>query len=592
MKTITRLFDVLPYQRDHYPLEAALAGKQIFQDGKKWVKYSTEEVIKLVDQVSLALLHLGVRKGDKIAMVSENRPEWNILDLGILQIGAINVPVYPTITKESYQYIFNDAEIKYTFVSNEQMYEKVDAIRNEVDSMIEIYSFEEIESCLNWKSIMNEVTSRDMEMIETYKSKVGPDDLATLIYTSGTTGNPKGVMLSHHNLTSNFKSSLQVLPMKSHQTVLSFLPLCHSFERIVTYAYMASGLSIYYAESLDMIGENLKEVKPHMFTTVPRLLEKVYERIMEKGQSLTGVKHSLFYWAIGLGEQYRLNTDQGWWYNLRLSVARRLVFSKWKEALGGRIEFIMTAAAAMNPVLARLFTAAGIPILEGYGLTETSPVLTVNRMDEKQRKLGTVGIPIPGVEIKIADDGEIMARGPNVMKGYYNQPAMTKEVIEPDGWFHTGDIGEFDGSFLKITDRKKALFKTSGGKYVAPQQVEMAMMTSRYIEQIMVLGNNRKFVSALIVPSFMSLRDWCAKNNIPESSNEDLIKHPEVLSLVEKEIKERNKSLNHVEQIKKFTLLPAEWTIEADELTPTMKVKRKIIMRNFKDIIESMYKAG
>ncbi len=589
MDTITRLFDVLPYQRDNYPLEIALAGKQIIHGEKKWVKYSTEEVIKLVDQVSLALLQLGVRKGDKIGMVSENRPEWNILDLGILQIGAVNVPVYPTITKESYQYIFNDAEIKYTFVSNEQMYEKVNAIRNEVDSMIGIYSFDEIESCLNWKTILNEVTPRDKEMIETFKSKVEPDDLATLIYTSGTTGNPKGVMLSHLNLTSNFKSSLQVLPLKSHQTVLSFLPLCHSFERIVTYGYIASGLSIYYAESMDTIGENLKEVKPQMFTTVPRLLEKVYERIMEKGQSLTGIKHSLFFWAIGLGEQYRLNTDQGWWYNLQLSVARTLVFSKWKEALGGRIEYIVTAAAAMNPVLARLFTAAGIPILEGYGLTETSPVLTVNRMDENQRKLGTVGIPIPGVEIKIAGDGEIMARGPNVMLGYYKQSEMTKEVIEPDGWFHTGDIGEFDGPFLKITDRKKALFKTSGGKYVAPQQVEMAMMTSRYIEQIMVLGSNRKFVSALIVPSYVNLRDWCTKNNIPELSNEDLINHSEVLSLIEKEVKERNKGLDRVEQIKKFTLLPEEWTIEADEMTPTMKVKRKVIIHNSKNIIDRMY---
>jgi len=589
MESITRLFDVLPYQRDNYPLEIALAGKQILKGEKKWIKYSTEEFIDLVNQVSLALLKLGVRKGDKIAMVSENRPEWNILDLGILQIGAIDVPVYPTITKESYRYIFNDAEIKYAFVSNEQMYEKVNAIRNEVDTLIEIYSFDEVESCLNWKTIWNEISSADKELIETYKSKVEPDDLATLIYTSGTTGNPKGVMLTHHNLTSNFKSSLQVLHLKSHMTALSFLPLCHSFERIVSYSYMASGLSIYYAESLDTIGENLIEVKPQMFTTVPRLLEKVYERIMEKGQSLTGVKRSLFFWAIDLGEEYRLNTNQGWWYNLQLSVARTLVFSKWKEALGGRIECIVTAAAAMNPVLARLFTAAGIPILEGYGLTETSPVLTVNRMDEEHRKLGTVGIPIPGVEIKIASDGEIMARGPNIMRGYYKHPGITKEVIEPDGWFHTGDIGEFDGPFLKITDRKKALFKTSGGKYVAPQQVEMAMMTSRFIEQIMVLGENRKFVSALIVPSFVNLKDWCAKNNIPALSNEVLINHPEVQALIEKEIEERNKGLNHVEQIKKFSLLPVEWTIEAGELTPTMKVKRKVIMENFKNTIESMY---
>ncbi len=589
MKNITRLFDVLPYQMENYPLERALAGKKIVKGQKKWVSYSTEDVMTQVDQVSLALHRLGIRKGDKIAMVSENRPEWNILDLGILQIGAVNVPVYPTITRESYQYIFNEAGIKYTFVSNDEMYKKVNTIQENVPSLIGIYSFDELETCENWKILMEEVSAPDKQIINAYKSQVKPADLATLIYTSGTTGNPKGVMLSHHNLISNFKAALEVLPLKSHQNVLSFLPLCHSFERIVSYAYMASGLSIYYAENMDTIGDNLKEVKPQMFTTVPRLLEKVYERIMEKGHALTGIKRSLFFWALGLGEQYQLNQDQGWWYNTRLKIARKLIFSKWKDALGGRVEFIATAAAAMNPQLATIFTAANIPILEGYGLTETSPVLTVNRMDEKERKIGTVGIPIPGLEIKIASDGEIMARGPNIMLGYYKQPRITEEVIEPDGWFHTGDIGEFDGPFLKITDRKKALFKTSGGKYVAPQQVEMAMMTSRYIEQIMVLGNNRKFVSALIVPSFVNLRDWCAVNDIPELSNAALIEHPRVLDLLEKEITRGNKSLDHIEQIKKFTLMPEEWTIAKDELTPTMKVKRKSIRADYKSVIEKMY---
>lgn len=589
MKNITRLFDVLPYQMENYPLERALAGKKIVKGQKKWVSYSTEDVMTQVDQVSLALHRLGIRKGDKIAMVSENRPEWNILDLGILQIGAVNVPVYPTITRESYQYIFNEAGIKYTFVSNDEMYKKVNTIQENVPSLIGIYSFDELETCENWKILMEEVSAPDKQIINAYKSQVKAADLATLIYTSGTTGNPKGVMLSHHNLISNFKAALEVLPLKSHQNVLSFLPLCHSFERIVSYAYMASGLSIYYAENMDTIGDNLKEVKPQMFTTVPRLLEKVYERIMEKGHALTGIKRSLFFWALGLGEQYQLNQDQGWWYNTRLKIARKLIFSKWKDALGGRVEFIATAAAAMNPQLATIFTAANIPILEGYGLTETSPVLTVNRMDEKERKIGTVGIPIPGLEIKIASDGEIMARGPNIMLGYYKQPRITEEVIEPDGWFHTGDIGEFDGPFLKITDRKKALFKTSGGKYVAPQQVEMAMMTSRYIEQIMVLGNNRKFVSALIVPSFVNLRDWCAVNDIPELSNAALIEHPRVLDLLEKEITRGNKSLDHIEQIKKFTLMPEEWTIAKDELTPTMKVKRKSIRADYKSVIEKMY---
>jgi long-chain acyl-CoA synthetase len=591
MQDYTRLFDVLHYQQANYPLEICLAEK-VTEDGRKFYKtYSTNECIAFINQLSKALLKLGVKKDDKIGLISNNRPQWNFVDIATQQIGAIIVPLYPTISESEYTFIFNDAEIKYAFVADAELFNKVTNIKPNVPSLKDVYTFNEVPGAKNWKSLLEEVNAEDLKEIETLKASVKPDELATLIYTSGTTGNPKGVMLSHTNIISNIKSTLSIEEiMDTKKRCLSFLPMCHVFERMVVYTYMVVGMSVYYAESIETIGENLKEVKPHFFTAVPRLLEKVYEKIMEKGNALTGFRKTLFFWSIDLGLRYKINTNQGLWYNLQLAIARKLIFSKWKEALGGEVEALVSGAAALNAKLGTLFTAAGIPIIEGYGLTETSPVLTTNRLQEVNRKLGTVGLPLPGVEIKIADDGEILAKGPNIMMGYYKRPDLTAEVIDKDGWFHTGDIGEFDGKFLKITDRKKELFKTSGGKYVAPQPIENRMKESPLIEQVMVVGNNRKFVSGLIVPSFVNLEAWCKNNTIEYSGAQEIIKNPKVMEAIQKEVERINRNINHVEQIKKFTLLPVEWSPHTGELTPTLKLKRKVITEKFSREIEEMYK--
>lgn len=590
MKDYTRLFDIIYYQNENKPLKAAIAAKETADTGKQWREYSTGECIEIINKVSNALLSLGIKKDDKIAIISNNRPEWNFLDLGMQQIGAVNVPVYPTITESEYEFIFNHAEVKLCFVSDQELFDKVSSIKNKVPSLQNIYTFDDIEGAKNWKTILTEVGEDGLRKIETYRNQVREEDMATIIYTSGTTGTPKGVMLSHKNLVSNIKSVSSVLPMDSIPKALSFLPLCHSFERTVYYVYLANCVSIYYAENLDTIGENLREVKPACFTTVPRLLEKVYEKIMEKGRSLTGIKKKLFFWALNLGLQYEVGKDLGWYYNFRLSIARKLIFSKWIEALGGNIKIIVTGAAAMQPRLGKLFTAAGITVIEGYGLTETSPVISTNRFEEQNRAIGTVGIPIPGVEVKIANDGEILARGPNIMMGYYKRKDLTDEAIDKDGWIHTGDIGEFiNGKFLKITDRKKELFKTSGGKYIAPQPLENKYKEYPYIEQIMIVGENRKFVSALIVPSFPNLREWCAKKGLQNSTNKELIGHPEVISEFQNAIEQFNKGINKVEQVKKFQLLPDEWSVESGELTPTMKLKRRVILEKYKNDIEEIY---
>lgn len=585
MKEYSRLFDILHYQQANHPLKAALAEKK---DGK-WKEYSTAECIDMINQVSNALVKLGLKKGDTVALISNNRPQWNFVDQGAQQIGAVSVAIYPNITEGEYQFIFNDAEVKYCFVGDADLYAKISGIKGNVPSLQEIYTFNQVEGAKNWETILGAVSADEQKQIDDLKAQVDADDLATLIYTSGTTGNPKGVMLSHNNITSNIKSVLQCLPLSQGKRALSFLPLCHSFERMVSYTYMTTSMSIYYAQSLETIADNLKEVKPNFFTTVPRLLEKVYEKIMAKGHELTGFKKTLFFWAVDIGMQYQVGVNQGFVYNTKLAIARKLIFSKWKEALGGEIEGIVTGAAALNAKIGLLFTAGGIPIMEGYGLTETSPVLSANRLEEEDRKLGTIGIPIPGVEIKLGEDGEILAKGPNIMKGYYKRPDLTAEVIDADGWFHTGDVGAWDGKFLKIVDRKKELFKTSGGKYVAPQQVESKMKESPYIEQIMSIGDNRKFVSALIVPSFVNLEEWAKNNGITYTTNEEMVKNPKVIELIQGEVDKANKEINHVEQVKEFRLMPVEWGIEGGELTPTLKVKRKNILEKYSTVVEEMY---
>ena len=584
----TRLFDFLTYNYLKYPNHSFLSAKE----NKEWRHYTFTEVQIKVDKVSQLLINLGLTDGDTIALISANRLEWNFVDLGAQQIGVIVVPMYPTISEKDYEYIFQDADIKYAFVGDETIYNKVLPLIGKIKSLKDIYTFDILEVAKNFAQSLPDAVSNPS--IESIKSKIHENNLATIIYTSGTTGNPKGVMLSHKNIVSNIKSIREIVPFGEGEKALSFLPLCHSFERMVFYAYLSFAIHIHYSENLETIGENLLEVKPFCFTTVPRMLEKVYDKIIAKGNALEGIKKKLFFWAMEVGAAYKIGDDKSLAYSIKLAIARKLIFSKWQEALGGNVQFIITGAAAMQPRLITLFTAAGINVLEGYGLTETSPVLSCNRVDEKERCIGTVGIPIPGVEIKFAEDGEIIAKGNNIMRGYYKQPELTNEVIDKDGWFHTGDIGvwiEKNGNkFLKITDRKKELFKTAGGKYIAPQVIENKMKESPFIEQIMVVGDDqKKFISALIVPSFLQIEAWAKQQGMNFSSNIAMIQDEKINQLIQLEIKKYNSFFGNWEQVKKITLLPEEWTVESGELTPTMKPKRKIINERYQKIIDSMY---
>ena len=590
--TPKRLFDCLPYNLEKGPIPDMLAGKE----GGQYKSYSTQQVSEIVNKLSAGLMALGVSANDmtvegrdKIAILSRNRPEWVMLDLAVQQIGGILTPVYPTINVNELEFVLNDAQVKYVFVSDEDVYMKVASLKGKVPSLKDIYSFEHTTNAKHWKEVLEKSTDVLINQIKPISDKIDNEDVATIIYTSGTTGKPKGVMLSHRNILSNVMDSLPCFPPYDGLRTLSFLPLNHIFERMVTYLYLFNGNAIYYAESLETIGDNLKEVKPHMFTTVPRLLEKVYDKIMARGNELTGTKKKLFFWAHALAERFEINKNLGVWYNIQLGLANKLIFSKWREALGGNIKCIVTGGAAAQPRLIRIFTAARIPILEGYGLTETSPVISVNRYDEKGRMFGTVGPIIDNVAVKIAEDGEILCKGPNVMMGYYKNPEQTAEVIS-DGWFHTGDIGMLvDNKYLKITDRKKELFKTSGGKYVAPLPIENKLKESPYVEQVIVLGAEKKFVSALIVPSFPNLKDWARHNNVTLGTNEELIRNPKVIDLFKDLVESFNKYFNHVEQIKKFELLPNEWSIDTGEMTPKMSIKRKVVMEKYRNSIERMY---
>lgn len=587
-----RLFDVIAYQLAHFPKDDMLAGKE----NGVYRKYSTKEVGDLTLRLSSGLLKLGIRAGvkenenkDKIAIISANRPEWMITDLAVQQLGAVLTPIYPTISEHELAYVLNDAEARILFVSNKELLDKVTALRDKFPTIREIFTFDQVEGARNWKEVLEMGDTTDFGKIEEIKKNISAEELVTIIYTSGTTGTPKGVMLTHHNIVSNVIACGPYLPVNKDAKALSFLPLNHIFERMVTYLYLANGVPIYYAESMDTIADNLKEVKPTIFTTVPRLLEKVYEKIMATGLELKGIKRALFFWAVDIGKRYEINTNQGFWYNLQLKLANKLIFSKWRAALGGNIQAIVNGAAACQVRLLKIFTAGGIPIMEGYGLTETSPVISVNRYDIKDRMFGTVGPVISGVEVKIAEDGEILCKGPNITIGYYKRPDLTADAIT-DGWFHTGDIGVIiDNKFLKITDRKKELFKTSGGKFVAPQPIENKFKESPYIEQIMVVGEDRKFTGALIVPSFANLKKWAAKNGINAASNEELVKNERVIDLYKQALDKYNQFFSHIEQIKKFVLLPHEWTVDAGELTPTLKVKRKAIMQKYNEEIESLY---
>lgn len=587
-----RLFDCLDKLLKEMPNNPLLVAKE----GGQWKPYTTSEVADTVEKLCAGLISLGVschdmsvEKRDKIAILSKNRPEWVMLDLAVQKIGAILVPVYPTIHINDLEFVLNDAEVKYVFVNDEELFHKVEVVRPKVGSLKGIYSFEQVAGCQHWKTLLTAGRQDHFQQIEIYAEKIYTEDLFTIIYTSGTTGTPKGVMLSHHNILSNVMASLPCFPVGDLKKALSFLPLNHIFERMVTYIYLFCGTTIYYAESLDTIGENLKEVKPNLFTTVPRLLEKVYDKIMQKGAELTGTKRKLFFWAHDLAERFEINKNQGLWYNIQLRLANKLIFSKWREALGGNLCSIVTGGAACQVRLIRIFTAARIPIMEGYGLTETSPVIAVNRFEESGRMFGTVGPLLNNVEVKIAEDGEILCKGPNVMMGYYKRDDLTVEAIK-DGWYYTGDIGTMvDGRFLKITDRKKELFKTSGGKYVAPLPIENKLKESPFIEQVMVVGPERKFVGALIIPAFPNLRDWCRQQGIKDGSNEELIRQPKVQEFYKELTESFNKFFNQVEQVKRFELLPNDWTVETGEMTPKLSLKRKVVMEKYKDAINRIY---
>lgn len=590
MKTITRLFEFPYHQLETYNLSDALVTKY----GSEWVKTSTKEYLEKANALSRGLLKLGVQPNDKIAIISSNnRTEWHISDIGILQTGAQTVPIYPTISSEDYEYILNHSESSYCFVSDQEVFDKIMAVQKNIPNLKEIYSYNSISGCKNWNEILElgkDVSNQDV--VEDRKKNVLTTDLATIIYTSGTTGRPKGVMLTHQNIVSDVLMSAPRVPLRPGDTrALSFLPICHIFERMLTYLYQYYGISIYFAESIEKISDNLKEVHPHVMSVVPRLLEKVYDKIYAKGDALTGIKKKLFFWALDLGMDYKPYKENGAWYEFKLKIARKLIFSKWQEGLGGELELLVCGSAALQTRLSKVFCAANIPVMEGYGLTETSPVISVNDMRNGGFRVGSVGKILDGVEVKIAQDGEILCKGPNVMIGYYKEDEKTNEVLTADGYFHTGDIGEIDSDgFLKITDRKKEMFKTSGGKYVAPQVLENMFKQSRFIEQIMVIGDGEKMPAALIQPSFDFVKDWASRKNIAiGSTNEEIIANEAVIKRIQKEVNIANENFGNWEKIKRFELTPDVWSIDAGHLTPTMKLKRKIIKEIYIDLYNKIY---
>jgi long-chain acyl-CoA synthetase len=585
MQTL-RLFDLLPRYAQKFNKPDMLASKI---DGK-WVTYSSEQVSEMANLISYGLFEMGIVRNDKISIISNNRPEWIITNMGMMEAGAINVPIYPTISENDLVYILNDIEVKYVFVSNQEMFDKVNKIKSKIPSLITIYSFEKLEGVNNWNEII-ELGKKfnDIKKLELVKESILSSDMATILYTSGTTGNPKGVMLSHNNLISNALATQDCAPFNYDWRILSFLPLNHVFERMLTILYIYKGASIYYAESMEKISDNLKEINPHCFATVPRLLEKVYDKIVAKGHEQKGIKKILFFWALNLGLRYELDGKNGMWYEFQLKLANKIIFNKWREALGGNIIGIISGGAALQPRLARVFTAAKIKILEGYGLTETSPVIAVNNFQPNSVCFGTVGPIIEGVEVKFAEDGEILVKGPNVMLGYYKREAETNEAIK-DGWFHTGDIGELvNNRFLKITDRKKEIFKTSGGKFIAPQIIENKLKESPFIEQVMVIGEGQRFPAALVVPSFAYLKEWCNIKGIEYTNNQEMINNERIILKYSKEVELVNQKLSHHEMIKKFKLMPLEWTIDSGEMTPKLSLKRNVITKNNESLIASIY---
>jgi long-chain acyl-CoA synthetase len=584
---VTRIFDLLPrYKSIFKPKDDALAGKE---DGK-WVKYSIDQYIEAANNISFAFLKLGVKKGDKIATITLNRPEWNFLDMGILQTGAVHVPIYPTISESDYKYILKHAEVKFVFVSGKELLGKIKHILPEIPSLEDVYTFKKIDEAKHLDELTNLGKSNPKpELLREICQSIQPNDPATLIYTSGTTGNPKGVVLSHRNIISNVMALYHIFPVDETSRCISYLPVSHVYERTNIYIYHYLGVSIYYAENMGTIADNLKEIQPHILTTVPRLLEKVYDKIIAKGKKLSFIKKSIFFRAVNLGLHYDLQ-GKSWFYKQHLTLANKLVFSKWREGLGGNMRVIVSGGATLQPRLAKIFTAAQIPVLEGYGLTETSPVIAVNTFDAGGRKFGTVGKPIKEVQVKIAGDEEILCKGPNLMLEYYKEPEMTKQAIDAEGWFHTGDLGRIEPEgHLKITGRKKALFKTAMGKYISPEHIENLLVESPYIDAALVIGENQKFAAALIAPDFNHIRAYCTAKNINYSSDQEMIKHPEIKKRYHKEVQDFNKKLGSYEQIRKYELMDSEWSIQSGELTANLKLRRNYICNKYKQVIEKLF---
>ncbi|MFN8282426.1 MAG: long-chain fatty acid--CoA ligase [Chitinophagales bacterium] len=584
----TRIFDIIEYQQKVCPLDVCFARRE---DKQHWTYYSTNEFIDTARKLSIGLLKLGLQKGDKIAIISvTNRPEWHFIDLACSQIGVVNVPIYPTISSKEYEYIFNHAEIKYVFLSDKLMHRKLREVIPVIPTIKGVFSFDELENVSHWKTILTEDASLEKQLND-IKKKIEPDDLATIIYTSGTTGTPKGVMLSHYNIVTNVRDCLTAIPIQTKERVLSFLPLCHVFERTINYTYFAGCASIYYADGLETISDHLQDIKPHYFTTVPRLLERVFEKIIKKGKLLTGFKKQLFFWSVKQAQTIPLGKSRSFTEESNLMVANQFVFSKWRDALGGNIKAIICGSAPLQEKYATIFTNAGVPVLEGYGLTECAPVVSVVPFRKKDYRAGCVGKLLQSVQAKIADDGEILIKGPNVMLGYYKNEAETNKSFNEDGWLLTGDIGEFtaDG-FLKITDRKKELFKTSGGKYVAPSPIENKLKESFFIENVALVGDGEKFVAALVLPNFEELQNWTQKKGIFISNNTELIQNQEVKQLYQDIINDFNVNFGKVEQVKHIELLADEWSVDNGLLTATMKLRRKLIKEKYSELINSIYK--
>lgn len=584
---VLRLFDLLEHVKNNFQKNDLFAAKE----NGEWKTYSTSEIVDNACYFAYGLLASGLQKGDKIATLSNNRPQWNIADLGMMMAGAVHVPIYPTISNDDLTFILKDAEIKYIFVSNNELWNKIQYCLPKALTVKSVHTFDHLGQRPHWTQII-ELGKKNVDetKLAQIKSTIQAHDLATLLYTSGTTGTPKGVMLSHNNIISQIRSAQHLCPVGKEGRALSFLPLNHVYERVLTYLYMFKGVSVYYAESIEKVSDNLKEVHPDIFGCVPRLFEKVYDRIVAKGGELNGIKKALFFWALKLGLQYETNGANGWWYEQQLKLANKLIFSKWREALGGNVKVAISGGAALQPRLARVFWAAQIPVLEGYGLTETSPVIAVNTLEKNGLRFGTVGKVLKDVTVKIADDGEILTKGPNLMLGYYKRPDLTAEVIDAEGWFHTGDIGMFeDEVYLKITDRKKEIFKTSGGKYITPQLIENKLKESRFIEQSMIVGENQKFAAALIVPAFTFLKEWCERKGIAWTTSEEMIQRKEIIGRIKEEIETVNKSLASYETLKKFELLPREWSIERGEMTPKLSLKRKVIFEANKSLMEKIF---